>query len=359
MINVIIHEGQRGLLVRDGRTVELLAPGRHRRWSLFGRQLVEYIDVRSGVTELGPALDRVLPADAATRLDVLADQAALVTRDGVPARVLTAGRWALWPTEGRLDVATVDLAPLHTTIPPLFWPLAAGLVQEVVVRPFERVLVYVDGSLVEVLAQGRYGLGTWQRKLELVRHDMREQELQVAGQELVTADKVSLRLNLLLKYAIVDPIAAAQSVHDLHDALYAEVQIATRQGVAAVTVDGLLERRVELARDMVAHVTDRARAWGVEIRRLELKDVILPGEMKTLLNQVIEAEKRAAAQVITRREEVAATRSLANTARLMESNPVLMRLKEMETLKEMADKIGNVTVVMAPKELQEMLRLGK
>jgi regulator of protease activity HflC (stomatin/prohibitin superfamily) len=359
MIHVIIHEGQRGLLVRDGRLVELLPPGRHRRWSLFGRQLVEHLDVSSGVTELSPALERVLPADAATRLEVLTDQAALVSRDGVPARVLTAGRWALWPTEGRLDVATVDLLALHSAIPSRFWPLAPGLVQEVVVHPFERVLVYVDGTLVEVLGPGRYGLGTWQRKLELGRYDLREQELQVAGQELVTADKVSLRLNVLLKYAVADPVAAAQSVHNLHDALYAEVQIATRQSVAGVTVDGLLERRVELAREMVAHVADRARTWGIDVRRLELKDVILPGEMKTLLNQVIEAEKRAAAQVILRREEVAATRSLANTARLMESNPVLMRLKEMEALKEMTEKIGTLNVVMAPKELQDLLRLGK
>jgi regulator of protease activity HflC (stomatin/prohibitin superfamily) len=358
MIHVIIHEGQRGLLVRDGRLVEVLPPGRHRRWAWFARQHVELLDVRSGVTELGTPLERALPADA-TPLEVLADQASLVTRDGVPVRVVTAGRWALWPTEGRLDVTTVDLAPLRATIPPQFWPLATGLVQDVVVRPFERVLVYVDGALVDVLGQGRYGLSTWQRKLELGRYDLREQELQVAGQELVTADKVSLRLNLLLKYAVVDPVAAAQSVHDLHDALYAEVQIATRQSVAAVTVDGLLERRVDLARDMVAHVADRAHTWGVEIRRLELKDVILPGEMKTLLNQVIEAEKRAAAQVILRREEVAATRSLANTARLMESNPVLMRLKETETLEKIADKIGNLTVVMAPKDLQDVLRLGK
>jgi regulator of protease activity HflC (stomatin/prohibitin superfamily) len=358
MINVIINDGQRGLLVRDGRLIEVLPPGRHRRWTLFARQLVEFLDVRSGVTELGPALERVLPAEA-TALEVRTDEAALVTRDGVPVRVLTAGHWALWPSEGRLDVTKVDLGPLRVAMGPEFWPLAAALVQDVVVRPFERVLVYVDGALVDVLGQGRYGLSTWQRKLELGRYDLREQELQVGGQELVTADKVSLRLNVLLKYAVVDPVAAAQSVGDLHDALYAEVQIATRQGVAGVTVDNLLERRVELARDMVAHVAERARTWGVDIRRLELKDVILPGEMKTLLNQVIEAEKRAAAQVILRREEVAATRSLANTARLMESNPVLMRLKETEALKEIADKIGNLTVVMAPKDLQDALRLGK
>jgi hypothetical protein len=96
----------------------------------------------------------------------------------------------------------------------------------------------------------------------------------------------------------------------------------------------------------------------VEIRRLEIKDVVLPGEMKTLLNQVIEADKRAAAQNILRREEVAATRQLANTARLLENNPVLRRLKEMEAVKEIADRIDKLTVIMAPADLHAQLRLG-
>ncbi|MBL8943753.1 MAG: slipin family protein, partial [Myxococcales bacterium] len=198
----------------------------------------------------------------------------------------------------------------------------------------------------------------WRRKLDLVKLDVREQELQITGQELIAADKATLRLNLLLKYAIVDPIAAAQSVAELRDALYAEAQMCARAVVAGVTVDGLLERRVELAREMTAAITARATAWGVDIRRLEIKDVILPGELKDLMNRVIEADKRAAAQVIMRREEVAATRSLANTARLIENNPVLGRLKEAEVMKEIAEKIANLTVVVAPKDLQDLLRLG-
>ncbi len=91
---------------------------------------------------------------------------------------------------------------------------------------------------------------------------------------------------------------------------------------------------------------------------MDLKDVVLPGEMKTLLNQVIEAEKRAAANVILRREETAATRSLANTAKLLESNPTLLRLKELESWKEIAATVGNVTVVASPQQLLGQLSLG-
>ena len=187
--------------------------------------------------------------------------------------------------------------------------------------------------------------------------DMREQELQVVGQELITADKATLRLNVLFKYRIDEPVASVKGTTSLHDALYAEVQLAARTAVAGVTVDQLLEKRVELAAAMVADVAERVSAWGVRAVRLDIKDVVLPGDMKLLLNQVIEAEKRAAAQNILRREETAATRSLANTARLLESNPVLLRLKELELYKDMAERIPNLSVVVSPADVQRQLQL--
>jgi regulator of protease activity HflC (stomatin/prohibitin superfamily) len=358
MTMITIFEGQRGLYIRDGKLVRVLGPGRYRDWAWLAEVEIRPIDVRQVAIEATPELERVLPADAEV-IEVAEDTVALVKRGGRPYRVLMAGRWAIWRREGEVEIDVVSLAPLVTEIPTAFWPFAGPqLVTEVLVRPFERVLVYVDGVLVDTLAAGRYGLTPWDRKLEVVRFDLREQELQVAGQELIAADKATLRLNLLLKWAIVDPTAAAQSVTDLRDALYAEVQIAARQAVAGATVDALLERRVEIARELIAAVGARALPWGVEIRRLEIKDVILPGDLKELMNRVIEAEKRAAAQVIMRREEVAATRSLANTARIIESNPVLLRLKETEAMKEIAEKIGSLTVVVAPKDMQDLLRLG-
>lgn len=360
MTMITIYEGQRGLRYRNGRLDAVLAPGRHRDWAWAAKVEIRPIDVRQIVIDATPELERKLPAGEADVLEVGEDQLALVGKDGRPHRVLPAGRYVVWRSEGVIEVELVELTALRTTIPVAYWALAgARYVTEVLVKPHERVLVYADGVLAEVLGAGRYGLSPWERKLELVRYDLREQELQVVGQELIAADKATLRLNLLLKYAVLDPVVATGAVTELRDALYAEVQMAARQSVAGVTVDALLERRALLAREMVAMVAARASGWGVEVRKLEIKDVILPGEFKELMNRVIEAEKRAAAQVILRREEVAATRSLANTARLLESNPVLLRLKETEAMKEIAEKIENLTVVVAPKDMQDLLRLGK
>lgn len=359
MKTIIIQESKRGIVRNDGRTVGILLPGRHWSWRWSARTTVEVVDARQIATASAPDLERVLTADLGQVLEVAEGTVALVRRDGLPLRVLDAGRWIVWHGEGEVAIAIASLEPLRTSVPSSFWAIAGSQrIVDLVIRPHECVLVYVDGALAESLGAGRHGLSTFQRKLDFVRIDLREQQLLISGQDLISADKATLRLTLLLKYAVVDPVATVQTVADLGEALYAEVQMAARAAIAGITLDGLLERRVEVARDMTAAVTARIEAWGVALRRLEIKDVVLPGELRELMNRVIEAEKRAAAQVILRREEVAATRSLANTARLLENNPVLLRLKETEAMKEIADRIENLTVVLAPKDLQDVLRLG-
>jgi regulator of protease activity HflC (stomatin/prohibitin superfamily) len=356
-----VREGHRGLLFADGRLVDCLMPGKHWRFTVFTKFDVELLDVEDGIVELSSAMDveRVLPAGEGIVVDVPADHAGLVTLDERPFRALAPGRYLLWQLEGVMKAVLVNLEALETEIPQRFWDYAPGrFLNVVIVRPFERALVYADGALAKVLEAGRHGLSPWNRKLQVETIDVREQEQQVIGQELVTQDKVSLRLNLIAKYRIVDAVASVESVKQLPNAIYAEMQVTARGAVAGVGVDALLERRAELSQLMTAALSERAKTWGVEVIRLDIKDVVLPGDMKVLLNQVIEAEKRAAAQVILRREEVAATRSLANTAKLLSQNPVLLRLKELEAIKDIAERIPNLTVFVGGEEMTRSLRLG-
>lgn len=160
-----------------------------------------------------------------------------------------------------------------------------------------------------------------------------------------------------MRYRVVDPETLVAKLGSLRDAMYAETQLAVRHLVAGVTVDRLLEERAAHATEMIERVRTRARSWGVEVLSLDIKDLVLPGDMRTLLNQVIEAEKRAAARVSLRREEVAATRSLANTAKILESNPVLLKLKELETFKDLAERIPKLTVVVGAEQLVSWLRI--
>ena len=171
----------------------------------------------------------------------------------------------------------------------------------------------------------------------------------------MTRDKVSLRLTLTVEYAVEDPVLATLKVTSVRDSIYLAVQLAAREYVSSVTLDGLLESRDALTTFLEQAVVPKATAFGVRVHRLGVKDIVLPGEMKTLLNRVIEAEKAAAANVILRREETAATRSLVNTARLMADQPILLRLKELEAMKEIAGQIDEVRVVVGADGFQALL----
>jgi regulator of protease activity HflC (stomatin/prohibitin superfamily) len=170
----------------------------------------------------------------------------------------------------------------------------------------------------------------------------------------MTRDKVTLRLTLTAEYAPADAPTTVHAVADVKEALYLAVQLAAREYVAGVTLDELLEGRDALGRYLEAQVLPRAEMFGLRLHRVGVKDVILPGEMKTLLNKVIEAEKAAAANVIMRREDAAATRNMAQTAKVIAENPVLMRLKELETLKDVAEKIDEIKLIIGADGLKQL-----
>ena len=362
MYDITIDEGHRGLLYRDGVLVGYLRPGRLRRFvwrAQYDTRMVKVTDVAVEVeADTYDRLLQLLPAEDGHLLEVPPDHVVLVRHAGIPRKLLRPGRHLVWHAGRDVTTQAIALGGLITEIPVDAWHLASeAVLYDAVVQAHERAVLFVDGVLVQVLEPGRHGLCPWQRKIRLSRVDMREQELQAAGQELITADKVSLRLNLIAHYRVVDPAVLVGRVESLRDAVYAEIQIGARQVVAGVTVDELLAQRVALAEAMIGRARTRAEDWGVEMIDLDIKDVILPGEMKSLMNQVIEAEKRAAAQVILRREEVAATRSLANTARLLEQNPVLLRLKELETWKELAERVPKLSIIVSPETLAKRLQL--
>lgn len=356
-VHLKVHE--RALLLRDGRPERLLPPGRHTFFSLGADIELRRYDLNAWVTPATPELIAVLSAADGIEHAVDEDSLGLVRVEGIPFAVLKPGRWVLWQARAEVTCENVSVRPLEARAMPVIFRVMCppGEVVTVAVRPYERALLYVDGKLSAVLDEGVHPFYGRDRVITSELVDLREREIQIIGQDVMTADKVTLRLNLVVKFRVVDPVASAHAVTSLHDAVYSEAQVCARRHVAGRTVDALLEQRAETSEQLRAELAARLALWGVELARVDLKDVVLPGEMKTLLNQVIEAEKRAAANVILRREETAATRSLANTAKLLESNPMLLRLKELESWKEIASTVGSVTVVASPQQLLGQLSL--
>jgi regulator of protease activity HflC (stomatin/prohibitin superfamily) len=182
--------------------------------------------------------------------------------------------------------------------------------------------------------------------------DLREQTIDIAGQEIMTADKVTLRMNAVVTYRIVDARQAVTVSDGAVQSMYREAQLALRAIVGTRDLDSFLTEKDAVTNVFEEAVRRRAGELGLEIVSVGVRDIILPGEMKDLMNKVTEAKKAAEANLIVRREETAAMRSQANTAKVLADNPTLMRLRELEVLEKVATS-GKLSVVLGEKGLAD------
>jgi regulator of protease activity HflC (stomatin/prohibitin superfamily) len=349
---------ERAVVLQDGLPVRALGPGKHRLWG-FGFTALHF-PLEKLVFEALPEVRAVLPDPWYEEITVGVAERAIVSIDGKPKAFLRPGTHRVWKTDESL---LVQMLSTREPMPVLTKELVALVPRDeyadVLVREHERGLLFVQGKLTRTLAPGRYTFWSApEEKVDVTNVDMRLQQVLLAPQELMTKDKVSLRVTLTVEYVVTDPVLATTSVAQPRDTIYLLAQMASREYVAAVTLDELLAGRDAMTRALEGEVVPKATTLGVRVDRVGVKDIVLPGEMKTLLNRVIEAEKEAAANVILRREETAATRSLANTAKVLAENPVLLRLKELEALKEIASNIEEVRVIVGADGIKTLLPVG-
>jgi regulator of protease activity HflC (stomatin/prohibitin superfamily) len=350
-LSVTVRDGERALVTRDGRFEQVLEPGRHKLFDPARRIAVEQFNVvRAEFPADRYAVLKAARPDLAAELFELVEPGAgalaIVSLDGRPVHLV--GPWqsrAFWKVATRVEVERIDVASDPTVAPRHLTMVSRTHNQylaETVVENHEAGLLYVEGRLVERLAPGRHAYWTVDRKVEVKRVDLRPQLLEITAQEMLTRDRVSLRVTLTAFHRIVDPERVAATVADVDAWLYRLVQFAIREAVAARTLDEVLAAKNALDAELRAFVRERVAEAGLEVTELGVKDVILPGEIRELVNKVVEAERTAKANQIRRQEETAATRSLLNTAKLMEDNPLLLRLKELESLERLVEKVGKI-----------------
>jgi hypothetical protein len=357
---VVIGDGERGLVYRNRQFEGVLAPGVTRLFDPMNRIEVRTFNI-AAPEYAGHDVD-VLIARLGARLgetfvlaDIGTDEVGLVLKNGKLEDVLAPGsRRLYWRGLVQVDVQRVSLADGLALPRDVFARLrqlgmqSNSMLSKVAVSaevPAESIgLLFVDGSLMRTLSPGAYAFWNFQKNVAVEVIELRVQALEVSGQELLTRDKVSLRVNLAASLRVVDAVAARTRVAKYGDAVYRELQYGLRKAVSAKTLDELLGDKASLDADIFAYVRGKVAGFGIEVLGVGVKDVILPGEMKEILNAVVQAEKQAQANVIRRREEANATRSLLNTARLVEESPTLMRLKELEALEKVTEKIDKLTV---------------
>jgi len=281
-------------------------------------------------------------------VDVADNELALVYRNQNFKSVLTAGKHAIWKglssytfekvnisnieIEGSIDRNLLEKAPL------------ASYIRAFKVESFEQALLFIDGKFDKILEAGNYMYWKNATTITVVKTDMRQLNLEVVGQEILTKDKAQLRINFSVQYKVADIIKALLENKDFDKQLYIIMQLALRESIGLMTFDELMESKEKIATQVMDITLAKAADLGIKLINCGVKDIILPGDVKEIMNQVLIAEKRAQANTITRREETASTRSLLNTAKLMEENAMLYKLKEMEYVEKIAEKINNISL---------------
>lgn len=345
---ITIPANQVGLVFKNEQLIRVLDAGKH--WIGFGTS-VDLYDLSAAFLpsqELNVLLQN---AELAARLDVveLADhEIALLYKDGNFRQCLSAGKFAFWKGPTVYTTIKANLNELYIDEKIDRTILEKGLLNAYVriyrVETFEKGVLIVNGVAVQTLTPGQYYFWKNTDALTIIKTDMRQMTVDIGGQEVLTKDKAQLRINFTMQYRVQDLTKALVDNKDFDKQLYIQMQMALREIVGRLTFDELMESKDQIATQVLANSTEKAELLGVELLGFGVKDIILPGDVKEIMNQVLIAEKRAQANVIMRREETASTRSLLNTAKLMEENAMLFKLKEMEYVEKIAEKIHTITL---------------
>ncbi len=351
---VIVKENQRAIALYKGTFRGILAQGEHRLRAERGRLEIEWHDLARPefVSAFEKALFREYPeavAEHLTEVRAGADEVVLVLRDKRLHAVLRPeDRAVYWTDAGPWEVERIAVGDDLTVAPAVAKRLAPfqklGAVTSVDVPEGHAGLLFADGAFLRQLGPGAHAFWIVTKKPSVKVVDLRRQTLDVTGQEILTRDRVTLRVNLAAEYRVADAVLAATTVKDFGEALYLALQLAFRKSLGTKTLDEILADKVTAEAEAVERVRADMAAIGLVVGEIAVKDVVLPGEMRDILNRVVAAEKEAEANVIRRREETNATRSLLNTARVMAENPVMLRLKELEALSEIAGKVDRLTI---------------
>jgi regulator of protease activity HflC (stomatin/prohibitin superfamily) len=180
--------------------------------------------------------------------------------------------------------------------------------KEIIIKDTHRGLWYEDGVLTKVIEAGRYEIPESKRSLgprrpvvEVVLVDMRERDLTIKGQEILTADKVALRVSIIVQFRVVDPKLALHAVDNYGERLYSDVQLAARRSLASMTLESILTNRNQLSEDILRDIKSTAATYGVTIHRADVKDLVFPGNLQEIMNRVLAAERMSQVQLVEAR----------------------------------------------------------
>lgn len=348
MKRVTVNTNSVGLVYRREELTNVLTAGSY--WLGFGKNMEVYDMSKTFIAskELDVLLLNKDFEKLVTIIEVKDNEIVLVYQNGNFKQVLAAGKYAFWIGLNKYSFLSADLSKYEITESIDKNTLEKSLLQPYIkafkVETYETALMIIDGKFEKVLSPGNYIYWKNSTIIQVLKTDMRQLTMEIIGQEILTKDKAQLRINFSIQYKVADATKALLENKEFEKQLYVIIQLGLREFIGKLTFDELMENKEKISENVLSISAGKAETLGVILLYCGVKDIILPGDIKEIMNQVLIAEKRAQANLITRREETASTRSLLNTAKLMEDNAMLYKLKEMEYVEKIAEKINNISL---------------
>ena len=363
-MKIIINENEKGLLFKNGKFINILQVGKYRFWS--NAYTVDICDTRDEFKPEHISIDALLGyeklAKELTVIDVLDETIALHFVDNKFVGCLTSGTYAFWNTYAKHTVKEISMKEIWVgeDVPKyIFASMPRNLFFTVEVQQYQKARLYFDSKFQCLLDEGIYYFWNNAVKIEVGLVDTRLLQMGITGQEILTHDKVALRINFVCHYRITDFVKIHTEIQDFEQILHVTVQLALREYIGQYRLDEILENKEKISAFVLQKLKEKEKDFFIELSDAGVKDIILPGEIRDIMNTVLIAEKRAQANVITRREEVSSTRSLLNTAKLMEENATLYKLKELEYLEKICDNVGSINVGAGADLLSQLSKIVK
>lgn len=364
IMKTIINENQRGLLFKNGKFVKMLSAG---KYNLIGsNKKIEILNIANEFKVPGYDLSVFLKDENLKRelsvVDLKDETLVLHYINGKFCECLSSGIYAFWSVFNKHDFKEIDIKDprVDESVPIfIFEYIPKSYFYKVEVAQYQKARLYYNNKLVDLLDEGVYYFWNNGTKINIGIVDTRLLQMDISGQEILTLDKVALRINFVCHYKITDYIKIHTEIDDFEQQMHVTLQLALREYIGKYRLDEILENKEQISDFAFKRLKEKENEYYVNLVDAGVKDIIIPGEIRDIMNTVLIAEKRAQANVITRREEVASTRSLLNTAKLMEENQTLYKLKELECLEKICENVGNITVSGGTDLLSQLTKILK
>lgn len=345
----IINENQRGFLFKNGKFVKLLQPG---KYHVFGSSEIKCCNIENDAVNIDTPIDILLKdkdfKEQTTLIEINDDNhIALHFVDGEFTSVCECGKYAFWNVYNKHTFKIIDISDPETAndVPQIiFNRMPYNFYVKINVAEHQKARLCFNCKFNRILDAGVYYFWNRDTSVSYDIIDTRLTKMDITGQEMLTKDKVAIRVNFVCNYRITDAVRILSEIDDYKEQIRIAGQLAMRNYVGKLRIDEILENKDEMSRSVFEYLKSKEKELFVEFSDSGVKDIILPGEIRDIMNTVLVAEKRAQANVITRREEVASTRSLLNTAKLMDENKTLYRLKEMEYIERICENVGSLSL---------------